>query len=78
MADLGRALDITRLRLGRTLQAKLAALFSIVFAAIAVTLNIYLPQKFEDQARASLDARGEATANLAAYTVQPVMSRGAW
>ncbi|MDX1395757.1 MAG: ATP-binding protein [Gemmatimonadota bacterium] len=73
MADLGRALDLTRLRLGRTLQAKLAALFSIVFAAIAVILNIYLPQKFEDQARASLDVRGEAIANLAAYTVQPVM-----
>jgi PAS domain S-box-containing protein len=73
MADLARVLDVTRLRLGKTLQAKLAALFSIVFAVIAVILNIYLPQKFERQAQASLDAQGTAMANLAAYAVQPAM-----
>ncbi|MDH3734701.1 MAG: ATP-binding protein [Gemmatimonadota bacterium] len=71
MADPGRLLDVTRLRLGRSLQSKLAALFSIVFAAIAVMLNVYLPQKFERQATEALDARGLATANLAAYAVQP-------
>ena len=73
MPDLSRVLDVTRLRLGKTLQAKLAALFSIVFAVIAVILNIYLPQKFERQAQESLDAQGTAMANLAAYAVQPVM-----
>ena len=54
-----------------TLAKKLTLLFSLLFAAVSVSLFIYLPARFEEQALRAMNEKASSIVMITSYSVGP-------